>query len=84
MDEILEIFINILEYRYHILADKEYALIDQNYIDMLYQLNESAVFQADEEMFNGAITGVEPTGEIIIALENGENRKFWYKEVAFV
>lgn len=82
--EILDIFSDILEYRYKLLSKKDYTTIDQNYLDFMYLLHKEAEYKSENELFNGKITGVAPTGELLITTNEGLKRSFWYKEVAFI
>lgn len=83
-DELLEIYLSVLEYRYNMLLNKEYTTIDQNYLDLLFQYNTLAKYQFEGEIFTGTIIGVENTGELIILDQDGQKRNFWYKEVTFL
>ena len=84
VEDMLDTLKDLIENRYEMLKNKEYKTLDENYIDVLYRFGKKAPYKSDNESFNGTITGVEPSGELIILDDNGQTRKFFYKEVSFL
>lgn len=84
LDEILETLGNILEYRYGMLKDREYELIDENYLSMLYRYKKYSLFEVKGKRIAGSIEGVAPTGELIFKNEKSEILQFGYKEIEYV
>lgn len=83
LSEMLDVFLNIFDYRYEMLKEQDFTTIDENYTDILYRKGISAVFYAEGERFTGIINGVEETGELLITDNSGKTRKFLHKEVEF-
>ena len=65
LEEILESLGNILEYRYSLLKGKEWDVIDENYLNLLYRYKKLALYEIKGKRIAGSIEGVEPTGELI-------------------
>jgi BirA family transcriptional regulator, biotin operon repressor / biotin---[acetyl-CoA-carboxylase] ligase len=84
LDELLKVIINLIEYRYILLKENNFDTIDENYMQALYRLNRKSLYSADEKTFEGTITGVDTSGELMITDTEGNVRKFWHKEVSFV
>lgn len=74
---------DLLSYRYAMLKNKELATIDKNFDETLYQYHKLCKFNANGEVFEGSITGVEATGELLIKDKSGKTRKYLHKEVEF-
>ncbi len=58
--------------------------IDGDYINSLYRLNQFHSFTSDEGRFQAKIIGVKPTGELTLETEEGKQKVFAFKEIAFV
>lgn len=84
LEEILENLCNILEYRYSLLKNKEFDVIDENYLSLLYRYKKYALFEIDGKRVAGSIEGVEPTGELIFKNDKSEILHFGYKEIEYV
>jgi BirA family transcriptional regulator, biotin operon repressor / biotin---[acetyl-CoA-carboxylase] ligase len=80
LSEILE----LIDYRYLLLKNKDFSTIDKNFNDCLFRFHKLSTFMEDGKTFEGTITGVEATGELIIKDTSGKIRKFMHKEVEFV
>lgn len=72
-----------LESLYLQLRAGKYNNLKQNYVDKLYQLNKSALYQKDGEVFEGYIRGVTDTGLLQMDTPNGK-REFNFKEIVFL
>lgn len=84
LEDILESLTDILEYRYSLLKGKEFALIDENYLNLLYKYKKMALFEVKGKRIAGSIEGVEPTGELIFKNDKGEILHFGYKEIEYI
>lgn len=84
LEEILESFTNILEYRYSLLKNRELDVIDENYLSLLYRYKKLALFDVKGKRIAGSIEGVEPTGELIFKNDKSEIIHFGYKEIEYV
>ena len=84
IDEILGEVIEVLDYRYSMLKSKDLSTIDKNFNESLYQYLIPSKYISNNETFEGTITGVEQTGELVIKDNSGKIRKFLHKEVEFV
>jgi BirA family biotin operon repressor/biotin-[acetyl-CoA-carboxylase] ligase len=84
VEELLSEIILVLDYRYSMLKNNELQTIDKNFNEILYQYLKPSKYISNDETFEGTITGVEATGELIIKDKTGKIRKFLHKEVEFV
>jgi BirA family biotin operon repressor/biotin-[acetyl-CoA-carboxylase] ligase len=84
LEEILENLANILEYRYGLLKNGEFDVIDENYLSLLYRYRKLSLFDVNGKRVAGSIEGVEPTGELIFKNEKSEILHFGYKEIEYV
>lgn len=73
-----------LEARYLQLKADKYEIIDKNYLEKLYQLNNWKKYQSGNEVFNGKITNVSAIGKLQIQLESGETKEYDLKEIRFL
>lgn len=84
LEEILESLMEIMEYRYSMLKNGEFDVIDENYLNLLYRYKKLALFDVNGKRIAGSIEGVEPTGELIFKNEKSEIIRFGYKEIEYV
>lgn len=78
-----DIVMHIFEY-YSILANGQFDLINQLFQENMYRQGEMHAYRCGDEVFMGAITGVNEIGQLMLADEQGELRKFHFKEVEFI
>ena len=77
------LFYHIEKWYLHLRASK-YDLIRSTYLDNLYLLNKKARFERPNgQQFEGMISGIHPTGKLIIYHGN-ELEAFGFKEVKFI
>lgn len=72
-----------INHYYSLLCSGEDDLIDQEFISVLYRLNERHRFNAESEVFDGEIIGVNEIGQLQIRTTGGITREFHFKEVEF-
>ncbi|HAQ18377.1 MAG TPA: biotin--[acetyl-CoA-carboxylase] ligase [Prolixibacteraceae bacterium] len=58
--------------------------IDQEFLSVLYGLNERHLFRAEDEVFAGEIIGVNEIGQLLIRKEDEKIMEFHFKEVEFL
>jgi BirA family biotin operon repressor/biotin-[acetyl-CoA-carboxylase] ligase len=84
-EQVLESIIRHIMFRYDMLRQGMTERLRNDYHKSLYKLNESQLFALpDGSRFVGEISGVEPQGALKIVTQQGEERKFLFKEVEFV
>lgn len=72
-----------VESRYLELKHGNQALLRKRYLKLLYRRDESHQFRAQNEVFQGIITGVNEEGQLSVLVGN-ENRVFGVKEITFL
>ncbi len=82
--ELLDILISLIENRYVMLKELDFATLDENYLTSLFKYKVKSEYSANGMIFNGTITGVEPTGDLKILDESGQTHLFLNKEVEFI
>lgn len=84
LSEILEKLCEKIESRYLQIRAGNYNLIRKHYLENLYRLQESALYQNEQgETFSGTIVGVSETGKLNIHHKKGEEF-FDVREVKFL
>jgi len=69
---------------YNLLRQDNAKKIDQEFISVLYRLNEKHQFRSEDEIFEGEIIGVNEIGQLLIRKKDGEILDFHFKEVEFL
>jgi len=69
---------------YNRLRQNEVGKIDQEFIAVLYWLNEKHSFKSEDEIFEGEIVGVNEIGQLQIRKTDGRILEFHFKEVEFL
>jgi len=83
-DLVLTEILTGIDYYYSLLREGEEELIDRKFISVIYRLNEKHWFRAEQEVFEGEITGVNEIGQLLIRIQSGEIPAFHFKEVEFL
>ena len=81
---ILSEILSGINWYYSILRDGKDEEIDQEFISVLYRLNEKHFYKTEDEIFEGEIIGVNEIGQLLIRRNNGEVLEFHFKEVEFL
>jgi BirA family biotin operon repressor/biotin-[acetyl-CoA-carboxylase] ligase len=72
-----------LESRYLMLRSGKYKMLEQNYLQQLYQRNEVCTYKSGDQKFTGIIRGIDDWGKLMIETEEGM-KSFDLKEVTFL
>ena len=57
--------------------------ISDDYLKSLYRFQYLCNYSSADGNFKAKITGIKPTGEIILEMEDGQKKSFGFKEVTF-
>ena len=80
----IELLCSFIEARYLQLKADRTTTIDNDYLQRLYRLNSWNMFSANNQMFEGRITGVSDIGKLRVLLRNEETKEFDLKEIVFI
>ncbi len=83
LEESLATLCRKIDARYHQLCDRKFRQIDDDYTEMLYQLNCWSSYSDENGDFEGRILGVDQIGRLIIETRAGKVNKYHFKEVVF-
>ena len=84
LNKLLSQLCSSIESRYLQLKAGKNQLLDKNYLDRLFRLNESHQYEIDNKNFKGIIVGVTSTGRLILQLSDGKQIYLDLKEVKFI
>jgi BirA family biotin operon repressor/biotin-[acetyl-CoA-carboxylase] ligase len=84
LEEMFNIILDLITYRYFLLKENAFEIINENYHDALFRLNKMANYFASGKYFKGMIIDVESNGTLVISDENKKVYKFLHKEVEYV
>jgi len=79
----LNLLLEKLEKRYLQLRSSKQNVLEAEYLQNLFNINQRQAFLSNGNEFEGTIKGISDSGELIILIGN-EERKFQLKEVSFV
>lgn len=72
-------------YLYNKSQRRSFFSITKNYMERLYRREGAHSFSTPEgEVFRASIRGVDFDGSLILALTNGETRRYYFKEVSYI
>ena len=84
IDKVLISFMTNFHTYYNRLIEGDWADIREEYFKSLYRGEGLYPFESEGIEFEARISAIEPSGHIVLALKNGEKKKFAFKEVSFV
>ncbi|GAB4296702.1 MAG: biotin--[acetyl-CoA-carboxylase] ligase [Marinilabiliales bacterium] len=73
-----------LEKRYVQLQNKQFEIIDKDYLNNLFRFGKTSKFISKNKEFSGKIIDVLKTGELIILDENNNKKQFDINDINFV
>jgi hypothetical protein len=59
------------------------SILDNDYLNALYLINEPHTFFVENNSLAGKIIGVNQTGKVIIADDSGNKSEYGFKEIQF-
>ncbi|MFI3314393.1 MAG: biotin--[acetyl-CoA-carboxylase] ligase [Rikenellaceae bacterium] len=84
-NEVLNSFALHLTKQYNLLSLYDYQIIDNQYTSYLYRFNKPHLFKTpDSEVFTAKIVDVLAQGDLIVEHENGENKRYLFKEIEYI
>jgi biotin-(acetyl-CoA carboxylase) ligase len=84
MNLLLSDFHTALEGWYRVLFAGNKEGIGQAYTERLFRMGIPAEYSDGREVFTGTISGVLAGGELEVRLENGQIRRFGFKEIEYL
>ena len=74
----------LFEQRYKALMQRDFANIEKDYFTHLYRNDGFYQYTSNGNKFAAKIVGISNIGELLLETEQGEQKKFGFKEIAFV
>ncbi len=84
VEYVLNALLGQFDYWYGILTEKNWQLIDKQYVRALYRFNETATYRSEGYEFEGRFVGVEADGHALLENKEMGMLRFGVKEVEFV
>lgn len=81
---LIEHLCEFIEVRYLQLKANKLEIIDAEYQNRLYQLNEWRRYTSKGGLFEGKIIGVSPSGKLQVKLRSDDIKEFDLKEIGFI
>ncbi|RDC56768.1 biotin--[acetyl-CoA-carboxylase] ligase [Pedobacter chinensis] len=82
LDVIIQKLFVFMEKYYLILKSGNFSILQNIYLEKLYDFGVTATYKQNGEVFEGIITGVDDTGKLLMNI-NGSQRSFNFKEIEF-
>lgn len=85
-----DIFQMSLKYKDHVekkylqCKNAAYAHIKKHYLSYLYQFNQSCLYQDKYSVFKATIQDVDEYGRLVLGTEDGQIKKYAFKEIKFL
>lgn len=85
LDILLEEFLEELKSKIALLYKKQFLVLEENYLKVLYKKNIPTMFKnSRDEIFMGIISGISNNGKLQILLEDDSIKEFGIKEITFL
>jgi len=83
-DFVLNEILSGIDRYYKLLQKGEFGSINRKFESVLFRINEIHSYRTDNEVFRGAILGVNEIGQLVIRKIDGQLFEFHFKEVEFL
>ena len=84
MDEILQQVLEAFEREYQKVLSGDYDDISTRYQQALYRRTGYHTYRDENGLFEAAMIGVRPTGQLLLRDREGKAREYMFKEVTFM
>ena len=81
---LLSDILNAIMKRYYHYEENNDKTLNDSYMKFLFRNNGTYFLKTENELFKASIKGIENDGHLILETENGEERKYAFKEVSYV
>ena len=82
--EVLDSFVSHFRTYYSKVQAREYTALHARFVQHLYRLGSEHAFRDAGGTFKGRISGVEPSGHLVITDTLGRTRRYAFKEVEYI
>ena len=83
-DQVLESILHQFNHYYGMMEREQFAELHNRYMQYLYRKNGMHSYADTTGTFQARIIDVEPTGHLVLECQNGEQRRYDFKEVKFL
>jgi len=83
-DQVLESILHQFNHYYGMMEREQFSELHDRYMQYLYRRNGLHTYADATGTFQAQITDVESTGHLVLECENGEQRRYDFKEVRFL
>ena len=83
-DQVLESILHQFNHYYGMMEREQFAELHNRYMQYLYRKNGMHSYADATGTFQACIIDVEPTGHLVLECQNGEQRRYDFKEVKFL
>lgn len=84
VETLLEELVASCQKYYKILKEGKLDILEKDYLQHLYRLNEPAAYRYQNERITATITGIDPYGRLTLRKEDGTLLTCGYKEIVFL
>ena len=83
-DQVLESILHQFNHYYGMMEREQYSELHNRYMQHLYRKSGLHSYADDTGTFQARIIDVEPTGHLVLKCQDGEQRRYDFKEVKFI
>ena len=83
-DQVLNSIMQQFNHYYGMMEREQFTELHNRYMQYLYRKGELHAYSDDKGTFHARIIDVAPTGHLVLECENGEQRRYAFKEVRFI
>ena len=83
-DQVLESILHQFNHYYGMMEREQFSELHNRYMQYLYRKNGMHSYADTTGTFQARIIDVEPTGHLVLECQNGEQRRYDFKEVKFI
>ena len=83
-DQVLESILHQFNHYYGMMEREQFAELHNRYMQYLYRKNDMHSYADTTGTFQARIIDVESTGHLVLECQNGEQRRYDFKEVKFI
>lgn len=83
-NQVLDKILHQFTHYYSMMENGQYTVLHNLYMQHLYRRNALHTYADEAGTFQAWITDVEPSGHLVLECQNGEQRRYDFKEVTFI
>jgi len=84
INEVLKIVYQYLDFYFNLLRESNFTILKKHYLNHLYQINRTGLFEDKNGKFHGKITGIDEFGKLLVRKNDDKTYSYDIQEISYL